>query len=127
MHRMAATYVRNVVTRRVIFARRRADQNPPSIMWKTCHIGCARIATGLSVVDAERRSLAMLSTSRFCNNSALNGYATIATCVSVFVVIRRSLLMLSTRRFYLGAAKNGSARTAVIQNAVNVTCDAWTK
>ena len=121
MHRMAGTYVLNAVTRHAMFARRSADQNPLSIVWKTCQIGCARIATGLSVLDAKRRSLGMLSTSTFCNNSALHGYATIATCVSVFVVERINQGMLSMRRFYVSDTKNGPVRTAVIQSVQNAT------
>ena len=120
MHRMAGTYVPNVVTRHARFARRSA-QNPPNIVWKTCQIGFARIVTGLSVLDAERRSLGMLSTSTFCNNSALHGYATIATSVRVLVVISRSLAMLSTNRFYNNRAVNGYARTAVFHGVCNAS------
>ena len=119
MHRMAGTYVLNAVTRHAMFARRSADQNPLSIVWKTCQIGCARIATGLSVLDAKRRSLGMLSTSTFCNNSALHGYATIATSVRVLVVISGSLAMLSTNRFCNNRAVNGYARTVVFQSVQN--------
>ena len=64
MHRMADTYVPNVVTRLARFAIRSA-QKAPNIVWKTCLIGCARIVIGLSVLDAADRSLAMLSTRRF--------------------------------------------------------------
>ena len=115
MHRMAGTYVPNVVTRHARFARRSA-QNPQNIVWKTCQIGFARIVTGLSVLDAERKNLAMLSTSRFCNNSALNGYATIATGVGVFIVKRINHGMLSMIRLYVSDRKNGPVRTAVFQS-----------
>ena len=64
MHRMAGTYVLNVVTRHARFARRSA-QKAPNIVWKTCLNGFARNATGLSVLYADGRSHAMISTRRF--------------------------------------------------------------
>ena len=48
MHRMAGTYVPNVVTRHARFARRSA-QKAPNIVWKTCLLGCAILAERITM------------------------------------------------------------------------------